>query len=35
VDRDPRVPKVEFKYDFEPISIRHHKKRRGVLEFLV
>lgn len=35
VDRDPRVPKVEFKYDFDPISIRHMKKRRGFLEFIV
>ena len=35
VDRDPRVPKVEFKYTFDPISIRHQNKRRGFLEFVV
>ena len=35
VERDPNVPKIEFKYDFDPISLRHIKKRRGFMEFLV
>ncbi len=31
VERDLRVPKIEFKYDFDPISLRHIKKRRGLM----
>jgi len=35
VERDLMVPKIEFKYDFDPISMRHVRKRRGFFEFLV
>ena len=35
IDRDPQVPKVKFKYDFDPISIRYKKKRSNIFELII
>jgi len=35
VDRDPTVPLVQFKYDFDPISIRYKKKRSTLTELII
>ena len=35
VARDPNVPKIEFKYEFDPISIRHRKIGRSLPELIV